>query len=126
VTSDITRRDFLNGVALTIAAGLMPLGQVTWAEQAPYPPALTGLRGSHDGVIEVAHQLGKSFSIDTLPDDETYDLVVVGAGLAGLAAAWFYRFACILWVEEKLRPAWVWCHERARRYRSDCQGYQRW
>jgi hypothetical protein len=43
VTSDIMRRDFLNGFALTIAAGLTPLRQMAWAQHAPYPPALTGL-----------------------------------------------------------------------------------
>src|SRR5262249_19249373 len=60
--SDITRRDFLNGVALGIAAGLTPLAQVR-AEGARYPPALTGMRGQHAGAFEVAHDLaaGKKF-----------------------------------------------------------------
>ena len=51
----ISRRDFLNGVALTIAAGLTPAGQVA-ADPARYPPALTGLRGQHPGSFETAHQ----------------------------------------------------------------------
>ena len=41
----ITRRDFLNGVALTIASGLTPAAQVT-ADPTRYPPALIGLRAS--------------------------------------------------------------------------------
>jgi spermidine dehydrogenase len=91
----ITRRDFLNGTALTIAAGLTPAMQL--AEQpARYPPALTGLRGQHQGSFETAHALareGRKFPVDGLPIDETYDLVVVGGGISGLSAAWFYRRA---------------------------------
>src|SRR5262249_37426875 len=57
-----------------------------------YPPAKTGLRGSHDGSWEVAHSLrdGKHWDNAT-PDSESYDLIVVGAGISGLAAAYFYR-----------------------------------
>ncbi|MEJ5278666.1 FAD/NAD(P)-binding protein [Pseudomonas sp. MYb541] len=92
---DITRRDFLNGVAVTIAAGMTPLQILQAAPDGRYyPPALTGLRGSHAGSFEVAHQMGwekKVFDTDTLPITEDYDLVVVGGGLSGLSAAWFYR-----------------------------------
>ncbi len=91
----ISRRDFLNGSALTLAAGLAPWQLVRAATQARYyPPALTGLRGSHPGAFEVAHQMGwdkKVFNTDGLPIEEEYDLLVVGAGVSGLAAAWFYR-----------------------------------
>ena len=93
--TDITRRDFLDGVALTIAAGLTPATQVA-AEPARYPPALTGLRGQHDGSFEVAHlaaRQGGAFRFDTVPPKERYDLVVVGGGISGLAAAFFYRRA---------------------------------
>ena len=91
---DITRRDFLNGVALTVASGLTPAAQIA-AQPFRYPPALTGMRGHHAGSFEVGHDLrdGKSFSIDGLPIEERYDLVVVGGGISGLAAAWFYRQA---------------------------------
>src|SRR6187401_1230154 len=59
----------------------------------PFPPAATGLRGSHPGSFEVAHALrdGQQFEVDELTDDDEVDLVVVGAGISGLAAAWFYR-----------------------------------
>src|SRR5215468_6881920 len=91
----ITRRDFLDGVALTIAAGLTPSAQVA-AEPARYPPALTGLRGQHDGSFEVAHlaaRQGAAFRFDSVSPEERYDLVVVGGGISGLAAAFFYRRA---------------------------------
>ena len=92
---DITRRDFLNGVAITVAAGMTPLQLLQAAPDGRYyPPALTGLRGSHVGSFEIAHQMGwdkKVFNTDHLPVSEDYDLVVVGGGLSGLSAAWFYR-----------------------------------
>jgi len=60
-----------------------------------YPPALTGLRGSHVGSFEVAHQVrdGAYLTFPRLDVEtgEEYDLVVVGAGISGLAAAHFFR-----------------------------------
>jgi spermidine dehydrogenase len=79
----ISRRDFLNGVALTVASGLTPAAQIA-AEPSRYPPALTGLRGQHAGSFETAHaqaREGKRFALDSLPVEERYDLVVVGGGI---------------------------------------------
>jgi len=58
-----------------------------------YPPERTGLRGSHPGSFEVAHEIrdGRRFDVAGHPVEESYDLVVVGAGISGLAAAWFFR-----------------------------------
>ena len=108
----IDRRDFLNGVALTIGSSLLPferlLGQnpgpdpsaqeyflskgITPQDPRYYPPALTGMRGSHPGSFEAAHGLrdGKA-SLDAIDTKEHYDLIVVGGGISGLAAAYFYR-----------------------------------
>ena len=103
----ITRRDFLNGVALgaTFAASA-PLIAAPLAEQTPgapppaaaedafgyYPPLLTGMRGSHPGSFEDAHALRDGGTWPAATDTgEEYDLIVVGGGISGLAAAHFYR-----------------------------------
>lgn len=94
----ITRRDFLNGVAVTAGAALMPwdlFAAQTSNSTTYYPPALTGLRGSHVGSFEAAHALrdGTFWQSAGTPIDtgETYDLIVVGGGISGLSAAHFYR-----------------------------------
>jgi spermidine dehydrogenase len=105
----ITRRDFLNGVALTAGAALLSkkllaqdqsaactLSPIEAEKFSPYyPPALTGLRGSHAGASDAAHCLRDDTFFQTFPTSistgESYDLIVVGGGISGLAAAHFYR-----------------------------------
>jgi len=101
----ITRRDFLDGVAITVGGSLLATGcpwlsNLSAAEAAPnsspnYPPALMGMRGNHDGAYSVAHSLrdGNFWDSAGKPEDtgELFDLVVAGAGISGLAAAYFYR-----------------------------------
>lgn len=97
----ITRRDFLNGMSLTIAAGLAPIDLLRAEQMVPgmlpgdyYPPALTGLRGSHPGSFEPAHAMareGTAFDFGAVAIEEDYDLIIVGGGISGLSAAWFYR-----------------------------------
>ena len=102
MTQHITRRDFLNGVSISLAGAAMISPQTTLAAAVKsasgrsgeyYPPALTGIRGSHDGSFESAHALAwrseKPSSYQAL--NEEYDLIVVGAGISGLAAALFYQ-----------------------------------
>ncbi|MGC0772818.1 MAG: FAD/NAD(P)-binding protein [Candidatus Acidiferrum sp.] len=105
----ITRRDFLNGVALgvggTLASGTLGAEKLLAAaaldDYAPektanyYPPALMGMRGNHEGSYTYAHGLRDGERWDgegpVAETGETYDLVVVGGGISGLAAAYFYR-----------------------------------
>lgn len=89
----ISRRDFINGMVLGVASGLTPAAQIA-AAPARYPPLLHGLRGQHAGSFEAAHAFARDragFAVAGLPAEERYDLVVVGGGISGLAAAWFYR-----------------------------------
>jgi spermidine dehydrogenase len=92
----ITRRDFLNGVSVAIGASLLPSCAKTGAGaiESPatlYPPSLSGMRGSHPGSFEVAHAAVQGRSWATGKADEHFDLVVVGAGISGLSAAYIYR-----------------------------------
>jgi spermidine dehydrogenase len=99
----ITRRDFLNGVAVGLGGlaisgcgpGEPPLPPDPGFERIAgyYPPGKTGLRGSHDGSFEAAHRLKDGrLSLDAAVDRrESYDLVVVGGGISGLAAAHYFR-----------------------------------
>ena len=99
----ITRRDLLNGMAIGAVGAMLPAyagapkvrldsSMRPGGPSTYYPPTLTGMRGSHAGSFEVAHALAwqgqKPDAYESL--DEHYDLVVVGAGMSGLAAAWYY------------------------------------
>ena len=95
----ITRRDFVHGVG-AIGAAVAFAGPITAcrdssiSEQAEYPPKFTGMRGNHDSSFTVAHALGREGKTDWGPVqniEDQYDLVIVGAGISGLAAACFYR-----------------------------------
>jgi spermidine dehydrogenase len=99
----IPRRDFLNGIAIgvgSIASAMLPdmateilaREAATQARRGHYPPRLTGLRGSHPGSFELAHKLRHGdFPVEAPRAAELYDLVIVGGGISGLAAAYFYR-----------------------------------
>jgi len=95
----ITRRDFVNGVSAAMASSALRPGEA-WSLDGPsppslpdYPPAKTGLRGSHPGSFEVAHELRDRRGWDVsraIDAGETYDLVIVGGGISGLSAAYFF------------------------------------
>jgi spermidine dehydrogenase len=102
----ITRRDFLDGVALAVGGvvvasatphmfGLSGLDSAPEKSSTYYPPALTGLRGNHEGSYPVAHSLRDTSFWDSAgkPEStgENFDLIVVGGGISGLAAAYFFR-----------------------------------
>lgn len=90
----VTRRDFLNGVALAVAAGTTPAQLFArGAPTSPYPPGESGWRGGVSAAYETAHAMrdGKRFEVNGVTLSEACDVVIVGAGLSGLAAAWFWR-----------------------------------
>src|SRR5690349_19901254 len=71
-----------------LAAGITP------SEPRSYPPALTGMRGSNPGSFEAAHLTRDgNWKASAASTGENYDLIVVGGGISGLAAAYFYRQA---------------------------------
>ena len=92
----ISRRDFLSGVSVAIGASLLPAcasdgGSVADSPKLRYPPSLGGMRGSHPGSFEVAHSTVRGRRWSAGEAAEHYDLVVVGAGISGLTAAYIYR-----------------------------------
>jgi len=97
--SKITRRDFLNGVQVAVGASLFlpSLSSCAAKEnnfslpQGYYPPLKTGMRGNHDGSWETMHEKVSGKTWDEPTHSETYDLMIVGAGISGLAAGYFYK-----------------------------------
>jgi len=96
----ISRRDFLGGTRVAIGAGLASpwidalanAAETEWSLPPDYyPPAKTGLRGSHPGSWETMHARVEGASWRGGDTGERFDLVVVGAGISGLAAAYLYR-----------------------------------
>ena len=111
----ITRKDFLNGLVWSAGAALLSpsvsrafqagpddadeeyfLAQgISPADPRYYPPALTGMRGSHSGSFAAGHALRDGMRWDdpaaVFDTGEEYDLIVVGAGISGLATAYFFR-----------------------------------
>jgi spermidine dehydrogenase len=104
ISEPITRRDFIDGIAVSAAfaassralAARDPEGAGAAPQDRPgYPPAVAGMRGSHPGSFEAAHALRDGAFLkpaaSAIQTPEHYDLIVVGGGISGLAAAYFYR-----------------------------------
>ncbi len=113
----ITRRDFLNGVAMTISAVAGPGAQAGDAAPASASAASANVSGAASAAREggatpqaaaaadfVGQTLGAAAALHARRDGaprvdppafvdggETADLVVVGAGISGLAAAFLFR-----------------------------------
>ncbi|WOJ92663.1 FAD/NAD(P)-binding protein [Congregibacter variabilis] len=101
--TSITRRDLIHDAAIaTLAAAFAPAAMAASVSGASstsapsasdYPPVRTGLRGSHPGAFEAAHAIAREGKGFPAPKDtgESYDLVIVGAGISGLATAHYYQ-----------------------------------
>ena len=96
----ISRRQFCQGTSVALGASLAPWAHAGEFNGSPeitagyYPPAKTGLRGAHVGSFETAHALahqGQRWNEGIDTGEGKFDLVIVGAGISGLSAAWFYR-----------------------------------
>jgi spermidine dehydrogenase len=100
----IARRDFLNGVAIGVAGvsaalsiGRNPARAQSSGQAALYPPALTGLRGNYPAAVAEFDRIRAAqyarFPVSDTDIHQEFDLVIVGGGISGLAAAHFYRAA---------------------------------
>ncbi|MEM7276564.1 MAG: NAD(P)-binding protein [Pseudomonadota bacterium] len=96
MASAISRRDFINGVSVAIGVSALPgcsksddtnFGSLS----VDYPPLSTGMRGAHAGSFEFAHAAVRGKQWETENIGEHYDLIVVGAGISGLSAAYIHR-----------------------------------
>ncbi|MBJ88351.1 MAG: hypothetical protein CMO98_00685 [Woeseia sp.] len=110
---EINRRDFLSGTSIAIAGTVIAPGDVgaqrsnaritpaassvadkTTGEDEYYPPTRTGMRGDHPGSFEAAHGIRDGVGWDEPQETgEEYDMIVVGGGLSGLSAAYYFRKA---------------------------------
>jgi spermidine dehydrogenase len=99
---EITRRDFLEGVAFTVAGAALanpsesmpdePAAAISGAASLNYPPMKTGIRGQDPGAVSVGHSLRDGKRLESAAETgETYDLVIVGSGMSGLSAAYYFR-----------------------------------
>ena len=91
----ITRRDFLDGVACAIVAGMSPRPVLALEGGRPYPPGRTGYVGSRPQDFAVAHSVrdGQRYALDSKPVTERYDYIVIGSGIGGLASAHYLHQA---------------------------------
>src|SRR5258708_27906887 len=109
-TSGSTRRQFVEGMVgsllgaatpaavQTVSAATASPSSTTRPDPTPtaasYPPSFQGIRGQNQSAMEAAHSLRDGATISFSGEvEENYDLIVVGAGMSGLAAAYFFRKA---------------------------------
>ena len=76
-----------------VAGGMAPAS--SRAQSGFYPPARTGYGGSRPEDYAVAHGIrdGRRYAPGKEPVAERYDIVIIGAGIGGLASAYYLRKA---------------------------------
>jgi spermidine dehydrogenase len=99
VWDGITRREFIDGFACAVVAGATGVAGIAGIARpglvraddmpAAYPPGRTGYVGSRPADFAVAHGIrdGRRYQIDAEPIAEHYEVVIIGAGIGGLASA---------------------------------------
>ncbi len=101
LNTSISRRDFLNGALISMGAvwtsHLSPMQQVVRAQQTTTQTSRSSWGGNSQEAFDAGHAVR-----DGLYDDpaiaaedtgEVFDLVVVGGGFSGLAAAYYFNQA---------------------------------
>src|SRR5262245_54234272 len=106
--TDITRKDFLNATLLGAGAALLSspspadamrrIAELAPAEDAFSGPGGVGDYASSNGdtkpVIDAAHRIrdgAYKTKLNTTDTGEVYDLLIVGGGITGLTAAYFFE-----------------------------------
>lgn len=111
INLSITRRDFVNSTLMGSGAALLAMQAPSFAQTQRVETITPGVdeswygyggvgdyaasHGNTPEVVNTAHNLrdgmyGADSDIEVIDLDETYDLIIVGAGMAGLGAAFEY------------------------------------
>ncbi len=93
MSDGVTRRQFIDGLAVGVAAAAVPAALRAQAGAPAYPPSRDGEGGDRPQDYAVAHALrdGRRYEFDAQPLAERYDVAIIGAGIGGLATAYYLR-----------------------------------
>jgi spermidine dehydrogenase len=102
----IARRDFLQGIAIGLTGAYAARSGITadaseqtlaGEDETQYPPLRKGLRGQYPAAVaefdRIRQGVYTQFPLADADIREEYDLIIVGGGISGLSAAYFYQTA---------------------------------